>query len=54
MDRATSPNPTNWDGWIGTVRDAYLTFEVPFENYWWRTCVENYQGEFFCGGWFHA
>ncbi|GLY52265.1 hypothetical protein [Lentzea sp. NBRC 102530] len=54
MDRATSGNPSRWDGWIGAQRNSFYTQKVPFGNYWWRTCFEGNGGRFHCGSWFHA
>lgn len=54
MDRATSNNPSTWDGWIGAAKDHYLTARVPHGNYWWRTCYEYKPGSVYCGKWYHA
>ncbi|MDX8032338.1 hypothetical protein SK803_19155 [Lentzea sp. BCCO 10_0856] len=54
MDRATSSNPTRWDGWIGAAKNSIWTARVPHGDYWWRTCFEGNKGKLHCGSWFHA
>ncbi|MFC4942340.1 hypothetical protein [Pseudonocardia sp. GCM10023141] len=52
LDRATSANPGSWTGWIEARTNTFSTGSTGFGNYYWRTCVENYQGGFACGGWY--
>jgi len=55
LDRADSPNPANWAGWIaegpiGTGRTASGT--VPGDH-WWRFCTHEDGGPYYCTHWYH-
>jgi hypothetical protein len=53
LDRATSPNPSRWDGWLASNSNSGNTHWERAGDYWWRTCWTNGDNAFHCGGWYH-